>query len=144
MISYLCRNCHGRCSMKKAVLNNFAIFTGKHLCWSLFLIKLHQTSVLFRNSRPEVLCKTGGVLQKKLFIKISRNSQENTCVGVSSLIMFNFIKKGTPTQMLSWEFCKIFKSTFFIEHLRRQLLFILWNNFTVISNSYQQYPEIYL
>ena len=25
---------------KKAVLNSFAIFTGKHLCWSLFLIKL--------------------------------------------------------------------------------------------------------
>ena len=25
---------------KKAVLKNFAIFTGKHLCWSLFLIKL--------------------------------------------------------------------------------------------------------
>ena len=27
--------------MKKAVLKNFAIFTVKHLCWSLFLIKLH-------------------------------------------------------------------------------------------------------
>ena len=26
--------------MKKAVLKNFAIFTGKQLCWSLFLIKL--------------------------------------------------------------------------------------------------------
>ena len=25
---------------KKAVIKNFAIFTGKHLCWSLFLIKL--------------------------------------------------------------------------------------------------------
>ena len=25
---------------KKAVLKNFAIFTWKHLCWSLFLIKL--------------------------------------------------------------------------------------------------------
>ena len=25
---------------KKGVLKNFAIFTGKHLCWSLFLIKL--------------------------------------------------------------------------------------------------------
>ena len=24
---------------KKAVPENFAIFTGKHLCWSLFLIK---------------------------------------------------------------------------------------------------------
>ena len=25
---------------KKAVLKNFAISTGKHLCWSLFLTKL--------------------------------------------------------------------------------------------------------
>ena len=25
---------------KKGVLKNFANFTGKHLCWSLFLIKL--------------------------------------------------------------------------------------------------------
>ena len=27
---------HHRCSMKKAVLKKFAIFTRKHLCWSLF------------------------------------------------------------------------------------------------------------
>ena len=27
-----------RCSMKKAVLKNFAIFKGKHLSWNLFLI----------------------------------------------------------------------------------------------------------
>ena len=25
---------------KKAILNNFAIFAGKHLCWGLFLGKL--------------------------------------------------------------------------------------------------------
>ena len=25
-----------RCSIKKAVLEEFAIFIGKHLCWSLF------------------------------------------------------------------------------------------------------------
>ena len=25
---------------KKAVIKNFAIFTGKHLCWSLFLIQI--------------------------------------------------------------------------------------------------------
>ena len=26
--------------LKKAILKNFAIFTGTHLCWSLFLIQL--------------------------------------------------------------------------------------------------------
>ena len=30
------KNSHRRCSIKKAVLKNFTIFTGKHLCWSLF------------------------------------------------------------------------------------------------------------
>ena len=30
------RSSHQRCSIRKAVLKNFAILTGKHLCWSLF------------------------------------------------------------------------------------------------------------
>ena len=33
------RSSQERCSVKKGVLKNFANFTGKHLCWSLFLIK---------------------------------------------------------------------------------------------------------
>ena len=33
---------HGRCSIKIAALKNFAIFTGKHLYWSLFLIELQE------------------------------------------------------------------------------------------------------
>ena len=43
-----------RCSMKKAVLKNFAIFTGKHLCWSLFLIKLLAFRV-FSNDVAKIL-----------------------------------------------------------------------------------------
>ena len=31
------RSSHQRCSIKKAILKNFVIFTGKRLCWSLFL-----------------------------------------------------------------------------------------------------------
>ena len=31
---------HLRYCIKKAVLKNFGIFTGKHLCWSLFLTNL--------------------------------------------------------------------------------------------------------
>ena len=33
------RSSHQRCSLKKPVLKNFEMFTGKHLRWSLFLIK---------------------------------------------------------------------------------------------------------
>ena len=36
--NYLEANTRG--VLQKAVLENFAIFTGKQLCWSLFLIKL--------------------------------------------------------------------------------------------------------
>ena len=34
----LIRCSHRRCSVEKGVLKNFAVFTGKHLCWSVFLI----------------------------------------------------------------------------------------------------------
>ena len=45
------RSSHWRCSVKIGVLKNFANFTGKYFCWSLFLIKLQfwgpSTKVLF-------------------------------------------------------------------------------------------------
>ena len=64
---------------------------------------------------------TRGVLQKKVFLEISQNSQENTCARVSFLIKLyasacNFIKKETLAQVLSFEFCEISKNNFFIEH----------------------------
>ena len=37
---YSCRSSQRRYSIKKDVLKSFTIFTGKHLCWSLFLITL--------------------------------------------------------------------------------------------------------
>ena len=37
-----CRSRHSQMFFKIGVLKNFAIFIGKHLCWSLFLIKLRK------------------------------------------------------------------------------------------------------
>ena len=34
------RNSHRRCSVRKGVLTNFAKFTGKHLCQSLYFNKV--------------------------------------------------------------------------------------------------------
>ena len=48
---------------------------------------------------------------KKVFLKVLRISQENTCVGV------DFYKKETPTQVLSLKICKIFKDIYFKEYL---------------------------
>ena len=55
---------------------------------------------------------------KRVFLVISRNSQENICARVSFLIKLqacNFIKKETRTQVFSCEFWEIFKSTFFTD-----------------------------
>ena len=35
---------------EKGVLKNFAIFRGKHLCWSLFLIKLQATGEIIKDT----------------------------------------------------------------------------------------------
>ena len=40
------RSSHQRCSIKKGVLRNFAKFTGKHLCQSLFLNKVAGLTLL--------------------------------------------------------------------------------------------------
>ena len=36
----MCRSSHRRCSVRKGFLRNFAKFTGKHLCQSLFFNKV--------------------------------------------------------------------------------------------------------
>ena len=43
-----CSNIRSQMFFKTVVLKNFAIFTGKHLCWSLFLLK-------FQDLRPAFL-----------------------------------------------------------------------------------------
>ena len=50
-----------------------------------------------------------------MFLEISQNSQECTCVRVSFLITlqdetWNFVKKETLVQVLSYEFCEISKN----------------------------------
>ena len=60
-------NCKSRCSkifIKIRVLKNFAIFTGKFLCWSPFLRKLQVL-------KPTILLK--GVFNPGVFLWILRN-----------------------------------------------------------------------
>ena len=52
---------------KKAILKNFAIFTGKHLCWRLFLIQ--NIAQFFRALILKNICK---LLRLKMFIKPRR------------------------------------------------------------------------
>ena len=69
------RSSRSQMFLKIGVLKNFVIFTGKHLCWILFLIKLQAFRLVT-------------------------------------------LLKRDPTQVLSYEYCEIFKSTYFQEHLR--------------------------
>ena len=48
------RSSHRRCFVKKGVLKNLANFTGKYLCWSLFLIKLQTWSFIKKDSTTGV------------------------------------------------------------------------------------------
>ena len=45
----------GRCSIKKGVLRNFAKFTGKHLCQSLFFNKVAELSLQNTSSDLKLL-----------------------------------------------------------------------------------------
>ena len=73
---------------------------------------------LFLSAKEQSPAATNGdVLQKKVFLEISQNSQENTCAGVSFLQLF--IKKESLTLVFSCEFWEHFLRTpFFTEHLR--------------------------
>ena len=84
------RSSRSQTFFKIGVLKNFANFTGKHLCWSLLLIKLFSCeffelfkSIFFYRTPPvaaSVLNRSRSTPSiKKAFRKISENSQENIC-----------------------------------------------------------------
>ena len=65
---------------------------------------------------------TGGVVQKKLFLKILKYSQEVTCAEsffnkVAGLGPASLLKRDL-TQVLSCEYFEIFKNIYFEEYLR--------------------------
>ena len=75
----------------------------KGLRWGKLLTSSHM--VKSKSSRREVF-------RKKVFLKISQNSQENASARVSLLIKCNFIKKESLVQVFSCEFCEISENTF--------------------------------
>ena len=105
------RSSHQKCSIKRAVLKNFSIFTGKHLCRSRFLLKLWAF-------RPATL------------------SKRNSNTGVFLWILWYFWEHPlwkTPMNncfwrysmlMLSYQICEISNNTYLEEHLRKTLLFV--------------------
>ena len=64
------KSSHQRCYIKRGVLKNFAIFTGKYLCCSLFLIKLQArrlATLLKRDSNTDVFLRILRTFKVHLF-----------------------------------------------------------------------------
>ena len=53
---------------------------------------------------------------KNLFLKILKNSQENTCAGFFLIKLYasnlQHLKEETPAKLFSCKFCEIFKNTY--------------------------------
>ena len=85
MLNHSNRGSHQKCSVKKGVLKNFSIFTEKHLCWSLFLIKLQvfrAAALLKRDSNTGFFLWILPNFQKHLFWRTPVNGclyQRKTC-----------------------------------------------------------------
>ena len=106
---------------KNAVLKNFAIFTGKQLCWILFLIKLQAFSpaiLLKGDSSTGVFLCISRIFQEHLFWKTSANGCFWLISNFSILFvfgcLFTIIKKNYDPL---WRKCSV-KSDYQINQIR--------------------------
>ena len=113
-------------SALQSVPSNFIEIALRHGCSPVNFLHIFRTPfpkntsgglllTMFCNLNLEILYRSSHrkCSIKKVFLKISHNSQENNLARVC-----NFIKKEALGQVFSCEFCRIFKNTFFKEHLR--------------------------
>ena len=112
---------------KKGVLKNFVNVTGKHLFWSLFLIKLQIWGLAYllrRDSNTGAMRKKlqkhsfADILQKKVFLKISQISQqipvlESLFNKIASPKTCNFIKKRLQHRCFAVTFGKFYEHLFY-------------------------------
>ena len=81
-----------RCSVKQDVLKNFANFTGKHLHWSLFFIKLQTFQAMLENIWERLLLwQTFPRIYNYLFERAKILFCYYLCLNVAAC---NFVKNG--------------------------------------------------
>ena len=109
----------------------FVIITKKSsLFYYYFTNTIMISSIMF--------CVAQRCSVKKLFLKISQNSQENTCARVSFLIKLqaqacNFIIKETLAQVFFCEFCEISQNIFSYRTppVAASVLFFSWRDYII-------------
>ena len=90
------RNSQRRCSLNKAVFKDFAIFTGKQLCWSHFLRQACKfiENGLQHNCLPVNIAKFLRTLTLKNICKrLPLNIDESFCLFTVSLQPSNVVQK---------------------------------------------------
>ena len=113
-MSYLQWEHHWWCSVKKGVLPNFPNFPGKHLWWSLFLIKL----IFFKGDTPTQVFSCGIC---EIFKNTYFEDHLPTTAFIRYLMWTTYERSLLLVSLLRcfplW-FCEISKNTFFTVQLR--------------------------
>ena len=77
------RSSHRRCSVKRGILRNFAKFTGKHLCQSLFFNKVAACNFTQKETLAQVFsCE---------FCEISKNTFSTEHLQTTASEFFNIV-----------------------------------------------------
>ena len=102
------RTSHRKCSVKKGVLKTFAIFTGKHLCWSLFLIKLQPwrpATLLKRDSNTDVFVWIVRDFWEHLLLLLLNIEVNRFPVTIFSFIIYWQLTKAACSSISRWNRC---------------------------------------
>ena len=110
-----------RCSSKQVFLKSFAIFTGKHLCWSLFFNT-------FASLRPATLLK-----------------KTPTPVNIANILRTSLLQNTSGGCFCFWNFCKPRKSSWVISRVKllsSLLIFsILKNDLSIDLKAVNYFPK---
>ena len=107
LLSQITRN-RSSCSqtfVKVGVLKNVANFTGKHLCWNIFLIKLQALSpatLLKRHSNTDVFCKICDTFKNtsSLVVPFVENEVRRYCAAWKVSVFGAFLLRIFPHSVL--------------------------------------------
>ena len=126
---YGTRSSRSQMFFKIGVFKNFVLFTGKLFCWSLSFITFTQKRLQHRC----FFCKHCEIFKNNLFYRtlpvaafVVMTLPQNSCTEGSIYKTYSekFLKTQRKTSvsesetLVSCEFCEIFKSIFFTEHLQ--------------------------
>ena len=109
--STIFRSSHQRCSIKKAILKHFVIFTGKYLCWGLFLNKVAgHPPCNFIKKRLQHRYFLANIRQISIYKKTYFEVHLRKCAFLESVLWERFsyhnLAKGTIDDLL-WKVAQI-------------------------------------